>query len=213
MRFLIFGVLIAAAVATVTYALMKRQPVDVYAMPMERVYAKLAAVHTKGGDGTFIGTAPIAPSGNGRDKVYWLSVVSHGARKCTLGLAPYPDDAAQTHITVTCKGGVLSDGAAAGVAHNLFRNAVIEKLDSTLSGRSFDQRRSMGTTAASWPDDGVDGSYGTAVKQSIQMQHDFAEMDLISKDMEQDKQRQRKWDEFNGAHDPDFGDPTTRFVE
>lgn len=213
MKLLIAGGFIAAAVATGTYAFLNRQPADVYSMPVEQVYGKLAAVRARGGDGTFIGAATISASGNGKDVVHWTSTAPHSARECTLKLARHQSDAAKTHVSVTCRGGSLSDGAAAGMAHNLFRNAIIEKLDSTLNGRPFDPRRSMGATAASWPDDGVDGSYGTAVKQAIRMQNDFAEMDRRSREAEREESRQREWDEFNGVNDPAFGEPTTGFAD
>ncbi|MEL6877093.1 MAG: hypothetical protein AAGL68_03225, partial [Pseudomonadota bacterium] len=113
--------------------------------------------------------------------IVWSNRGAHSSRTCEIKLSPFEDDAAQTHVAIDCKGGSMADGAAAGMTHRLHRESQIERIDSTLTGRPFDRTRA-GSTSARWPGDGVDGSYGTAVKTAIKMDHEMREMQAQSRD-------------------------------
>ena len=68
--------------------------------------------------------------------------------------------------TALCSG---MAGAAAGMVHNMMRNAYIERVDATLTGRPFDKQLAVGSTASGWPDDGIDGSLATAQVKALKM--------------------------------------------
>jgi hypothetical protein len=165
-----FIVMAVGTVATLGYVVGTRQPADVYAMPMNEVYAKLVKVDFGPPEGAedVLHTKKTA-RGNGSNRVTWTQIGDMAAFECKMDLAPLPDDAAKTHVTVTCGGGGAGDGAAAGMVHNMMRNAYIERVDATLTGRPFDKQLAVGSTASGWPDDGVDGSLATAQVKALEM--------------------------------------------
>lgn len=186
MRVLAVGGFVAVAAAAV-YMFAKPRPADVYPLPIGEAYQKLskAKFQTLEDGFTVQLHATKSVSGNGRDRITW----NESAMSCNVALAPLPDDAAQTHVAVTCDGGAgAGAGAAAGFAHNLRRNEVIEKIDATLTGRAADPKR-IGSTAYRWPGDGVDGSYGTMVKSAIEMD---AEQRKFRKEQEAEQKEKQK---------------------
>ena len=163
--------------AGLLYIFVDQKPADVYDMPVQNAYALL--VNPDFGDlsdGAKALNTQRSAVGNGRDKVTWRTSGSHSRRECALQLAPFEGDASRTHITVTCQGGGAGEGAAAGMAHNMHRNRVIERVDATLTGRPFDPQR-VGSTASRWPGDGVDGSYAGAVNSAMQMDMEMKKME------------------------------------
>ena len=187
MRLLAVGGFLAAAAGAV-YFFGGQQPGDVYNMPVSEAYAKLTSVNFgQLGEGEKVLNTVKTATGNGKNKVVWAQQGDMAAFSCDLALAPLPDDAAKTHVTVTCEGGGAGDGAAAGMVHNMHRNAVIERVDATLTDRPFD-RAKVGTTASRWPGDGVDGSLGTAMGGALKMDADMhRELRQMEKDDEADR--------------------------
>ncbi len=205
MKLLAAGVLAAIAAASF-YFFVDRRPADVYAMPVGEAYNRLNQADLMQDGKSFIGTMQFNATGNGRDSVSWNGTTSHANRTCKIGLAPWAEDAGQTKVTVNCSGGAVSDGAAAGMAHKFFRFAVIEKVDSTLVGRPYDEARSHGSTAAGWPGDGVDGSLATAQSNAIGMMQDAAKAQRQVEQEESTRKEQAKWDEFYDADPIDYED-------
>ncbi len=182
------------------------RPADVYALTVAETYDRLAKAELMPGGKSFYGTMQFSTLGNRRDTITWQGQSSHAMRSCKLQLAPWEKDADKTRVTVTCKGGGVSDGAAAGMAHNLFRNAVIERIDSTLDGRAYDKSLAMGSTASGWPGDGVDGSLGTATKNAITMARDVAAMQKEADEAERRRKEQAEWDSYYESDSISFED-------
>lgn len=109
--------------------------------------------------------------GNGGSEVTYDASGSMAHHACTMKLTELAAD--KTKVAVICEGGGAGDGAAAGMAHHLIRNRVIELVDATLKDRPFDPQLAEGSTAYRWPNDGVDGSYGTAARNALQMEADM----------------------------------------
>lgn len=144
---------------------------DVYALSLSEAYKRLDAAQIEpSGSGVF-GRLETTVSGNSADEITWSAGGSMSGHACTMQLKKVDDS--HTHVTVDCKGGSASSGAAAGMEHALIRNRVIEMVDATLTGRTFDPARAGGITAARWPGDGVDGSYAGAVSAAIKMDSDM----------------------------------------
>ena len=144
----------------------EQKPADVYDMPVEQAYAQLSNV-----DFTAWGSEGRSSVGNGSDKLTWRSVSNIGLRECELKLAPYEGDAARTHIAVTCGGDA---GAEPSFSNHMFRNHVIEQLDATLTGRTFDKGK-IGETSQRWPSDGVDASMGGVIREANKIQAEHAQ--------------------------------------
>ena len=170
------GIVLLAATAGLLFVLVERKPADVYDLPVDRTYELLVNVDFgELSEGQRAVELQRTSVGNGFDSVTWRTRASHVSRSCDLKLAPFDGDAARTHITVTCNGGGAGEGAAAGMAHNIYRDSVIERIDATLTGRPFDSARAV-STSSRWPSDGVDGSYGTAVATALEMDREVREM-------------------------------------
>ncbi len=166
MRILI-GAVLAAAV--LLFFFVKRQPADVYTMPVAEAYEKLVSIQFEPmSEGQKVLHTERSITGDGPGKLVWSEHGDMAALRCELTLAPLPNDAKQTHVTVTCEGGGAGEGAAAGMAHNMERDRVIEHVDAALTGRPFDPKRA-GATASRWPGDGVDGSLATATNKAMKM--------------------------------------------
>jgi hypothetical protein len=179
-----------ALAAGLLYVFVDQKPADVYDMPVSQAYSLLANVkYDPLTDSGAAGGIRRTTSGNGSDKVTWTTTGSHVNRSCELKLAPFEGDAERTHVTVKCAGGGAGEGAAAGMAHNLHRNNIIERVDATLTGRPYDQQRA-GSTASRWPGDGVDGSLGKAMGDAL-------EMDRQMKEMKAELEQEAAIDEFN----------------
>ncbi len=152
MRFAVHNLLTPLAGALVV-ACGAIQPADVYPIPIEQAYDKLVDVDFGPlSEGEKALDTEKTASGNGRDKVTWVHKGDMAYYKCKLGLKALPEDAARTHVTVTCEGGGAGDGAAAGLARNFYRQRIIERVDATLTDRPFDASRA-GATAYRWPED------------------------------------------------------------
>jgi hypothetical protein len=172
----------AAVGAVLLYMFVEQKPADVYDMPVNQAYGLLADVKYEPlSEGAIAAEIERTTVGNGSDKVTWATRGSHVGRSCDLLLAPFEGDANRTHVTVKCAGGGAGEGAAAGIAHNMHRNRVIERVDATLTGRPFDGNR-VGATSSRWPDDGVDGSLGKAMGDALEMERD---MHQLQQEMEQ----------------------------
>ena len=170
----------AALAAGLLYVFVEQKPGDVYDMPVAEAYGRLSTVTlTEDGKGPY-GRLATNVAGNGSNQVTWSGSGAHASRRCALALKPFEGDAERTHVTVDCKGGGSpSDGAASGMAHNMHRNKVIELVDATLTGRAYDAAK-VASTSSRWPGDGVDGSLGTAMRQSLEMDRDRAAMQADS---------------------------------
>ena len=175
------GAFLAVAAGSV-YMFGGQRPADVYAMPVPDVYRALSTVQFgEMSEGAKVLHTKNVIGGNGHDKVTWLQHGDMAAFKCDMDLAPLPNDPQQTKITVTCDGSGAGDGAAAGMVHNMHRNAVIERIDATLDQRAYSKEKALGSTASRWPGDGVDGSLvhaqGEALKMAADMSRDIARME------------------------------------
>lgn len=191
------GLGFVVAAGAVVYFFAKPQPADDYAMPVSAAYAKLSSVRgdPSSPDGAAFGLASQV-SGNGENVVYWASAGSMSSFRCELGLTPAQKNPDQTHVTVTCRGGSASDGAAAGIAHNMKRNRVIEMVDATLNGRPYDAYKAKGATASRWPGDGVEGGLGNAMVEAARMSAEVGEYQ---------SQRARERDEPRRDYTPPVG--------
>lgn len=167
--------LVTAAGAALVFV--TSEPADVYDMPISAAYARLTNVNfganAHGEDA--LHTVKTA-SGNGHDVVTWAQQGDFATFSCKMHLSPLPDDLQKTKVAVNCQGGSMAAGAAEGMVHAMMRNEYIERLDATLKGRPFDKQLALGATASRWPGDGVDGSLGTAINSSVQMQGDIARL-------------------------------------
>nr|WP_137678142.1 hypothetical protein [Parerythrobacter lutipelagi] len=167
------GTGLVAVAGGLLYVFAQPSAPDVYNMPVGTAYTQLANVDFgELTDGQKAAKIQYSARGNGKDKVFWTTRGSHVRVECELSLQPAPEAADSTHVTVTCNGGSASDGAASGIAHNMHRNTVIERLDAALTGRPFDRERA-GQTAYRWPGDGVEGGYANAVGKAIEMDHEM----------------------------------------
>ena len=174
---IIAGIGFLALAGGAVYFFASPRPADVYPMPMQEAYAKLVGVDFgEMSEGQKALNTTKTARGNGVSKVTWISQGDMSHRECDLDLRPWEEDAAQTHVTVTCKGGGAGEGAAAGMAHNLFRNGIIERVDATLTGRAYDKQLAAGATAYRWPGDGVDGSLGKAAGDALKMDAEMRKM-------------------------------------
>lgn len=190
------------------YMFVEQKPADIYDMPVLQAYALLS--NAKFEPMTQSGVAADlqrSASGNGRDTIYWSLTGSHVARKCEISLVPADGDEARTHVSVNCRGGAPSDGAAQGITHNYHRNAVIERIDATLTGRPFDASRAA-ETAFLWPDDGVEGGYVSAAKKAVEMDREMRQMGSESAERKDARLRKAQLDNFYASVDeePSFGD-------
>ena len=205
MKLLVGGGLVAVT-AVLLYVFVEQKPADVFDMPVKEAYLKLSNVDFGPmSEGQKVLNTVNKISGNGMNRVTWLQQGDMARYECDIDLKPLPDDAAKTHVTVTCEGGGAGDGAAAGMVHNMHRNRVIERIDAALTGRAFDSSK-VGSTSSRWPGDGVDGSLAGAQKEALQMASDMAKM---QKDME----KQAQADAFNEGSATDFGEPDSGFAD
>jgi hypothetical protein len=116
---------------------------NVYNMPVDAAYSKLAhSAIQPSGTGAF-GRLDTATVGNGSNKVTWSARGSHASLE--------PAETSKTRVTVECEGGGAGDGAAAGMVLNMRISAAIEMVDSILKDRPYDPERARGATAARWP--------------------------------------------------------------
>jgi hypothetical protein len=162
------GVSLLGVTGVLLYVFVEQRPADVYDMPMKDVYAQL--IKTDLGEATAHPSMGLTTSrtGNGRDILTWKRSTAHFGQACTIKLAPFEGDANRTHVAIKCDTGSAPAGAAIGMVHNMARNQNIERIDAALTGRAYDKDR-VASTSSRWPDDGVDGSYATALKKAHEM--------------------------------------------
>ena len=173
---IMYGVIAVVGVGGVALMFANRQPADVYAMPVNEVYARLANVDFGSlGEGERTLNTVKTARGNGTNMVTWTERGDMAGFECQLGMRPWEEDTNNTLVSVTCAGGGAGDGAAAGMVHNMHRNEVIERIDATLTGRQFSPERA-GAAAEGWPGDGVDGSLGAATDRAFEMQNEMQQM-------------------------------------
>ncbi len=184
--------------AGLLYVFVDQTPAQVYDQSVPQVYQALTATDLGASTAPEWSSLQTKVSGNGTDTIFWTTQTSHSGRQCRINLAPFEGDDSKTHISINCKGGGAGDGAAAGMAHNMARDRMIERIDSLLTDREFDAARA-GATAARWPGDGVDGSMGTAMKKSLEMN---SEMNKMAAEMQEEAQRNR---DAGGSADSDWG--------
>jgi hypothetical protein len=153
---------------------------NVYAMPAEQAYEKLATTNIEpSGTGPF-GRLDTVTSGDGKSSVTWTASGAHARIKCSATITPAE---AQSRVDVSCGGGGPSDGAAGGMLMKLTRNALIEHIDSTLTGRAYDPVLARGPTAGRWPEDVVHhAGYAEAVSQAHEMS---AETQAMTEEIDQ----------------------------
>jgi len=145
---------------------------DEFPLTVGDAYAKLSAVSIDGTTTKFIGNMPIVAEGAGSNEVKWISDNGSAYYECLIALAPVADKPNLTKVTVNCGGGGAGSGAAAGMEHNMFRNALIDVVDATLRGQDIASSKGAGS---SWPRDGVDGSLKKAAGDALQMEQDMRE--------------------------------------
>lgn len=197
---LLFGGVLVAVTAGLLYVFVDQKPADVFDMPVNAAYAKLQQVDFGPlSEGQKVLHTVNKVSGNGSNQLTWTQTGDMARFSCKIDLAPLPENAARTHVQVTCEGGGAGDGAAAGMVHNMHRNSVIERIDATLTDRAYDPAR-IGSTASRWPGDGVDGSLATAQKEALTMSQDFARM-------EREAEAQKRSDAFNADSPAQYGEP------
>lgn len=210
MNLLAGGALVAVG-AGLFYFLVEQKPADVYDMPVSDAYSLLTKVDFgKRTEGEQAAQISYSSRGNGRDKVFWGISGSHTRRQCDIQLTPFEGDAARTHVAIACQGGGAGEGAAAGIAHNMVRNRMIERIDATLTGREYDVTR-VGASSSRWPGDGVDGSLGTAAGKALEMN---AEMNKMQREWEAEQRaanspearNQAEMDAFYASADSDYSD-------
>jgi hypothetical protein len=175
------GVMVVGAGAV--YFFGGQRPGDVFPMPVSEAYAKLSNPSFASAPGKNPYNDKTIVNGNGKDRVIWTN-----AQRCVIDLKPAPKDADETLVAVNCNGGAsLSDGAASGMVHNMMRSRTLEMVDATLTGRVFENGK-VGSIAARWPGDGVDGSMGTAMGQALKMS---SEMGKMEREMKHDAEMDR----------------------
>jgi hypothetical protein len=140
---------------------------NVYAMPTAQAYEKLATTDIQPSNTGPFGRLDTVTGGDGKSSVTWTASGSHAHIECSATIAPAEE---KSRVDVSCGGGGPSDGAAAGMAMKLTRNALIEHIDATLTGRPYDPDLARGPTAGRWPEDVVHhAGYAEAVSQAHQM--------------------------------------------
>lgn len=173
---------------------------NVYDMPVGDVYARLANYRPAPSNTSPFGRLNTTVTGSGGRTIVWSASGSHGGRRCTATLAP--EGEGRTRIDLSCQGGGAGEGAAAGLATNLTRKAVIEMIDARLTGRDYDPQRAQGATAAFWPEDVIDhGNLGTATQSAMEMDRQ------VRRDLQQARQEQQRasgWGS-NGGNTPQKG--------
>lgn len=145
---------------------------NVYAMTPQQAYDKLVAAQiTPSQTSPFI-MLNTSVDGDGSSTVRWHAGGTFAAVECEANLAPEGTD--KTMVTTHC-GGTAGDGASNGMALGMMRNRLIEHIDATLEGRSFDPNLAMGATAGTWPDDPrqADASLATATSDALKMEQDM----------------------------------------
>jgi hypothetical protein len=141
---------------------------NVYDLPVADVYARLANHRPEPSNTSPFGRLATNVTGSGGRNIVWSASGTFASRRCTATLTPV--DAGSTRVDLSCSGGGASEGAAAGLATNQTRKAVIEMIDARLTGREYDPGRAAGSTAAFWPDDVIDhGNLGTATQTALEM--------------------------------------------
>lgn len=144
---------------------------DEYGMSRKDAYDKLMTAKIESSETGPFHRLVTTIDGNGGSEVTYDASGSMAHHACTMKLAELAAD--KTKVAVICQGGGAGDGAAAGMVHHMIRNRVIELVDATLKGRPFDPQLAEGSTAFRWPNDGVDGSIGTAAKDALKMEADI----------------------------------------
>lgn len=140
-----------------TYIYTSRVPADVYAMPTKAAYDRLVAVDFGPmSEGQIALNTEKTATGNDKDEVVWTSRGDMAFYECTMRLRPLADEPDKTHVKVSCDGGGAGDGAAAGMARNLYRNGIVKRVDATLRGVPFEKGDVGNMSVAGWPDEGVD---------------------------------------------------------
>ncbi|MBF9152731.1 hypothetical protein [Novosphingobium jiangmenense] len=157
---------------------------DEYPLSRKQAYDKLLSARIESsGDGPFFRLRTTI-TGNGGSEVTYDALGDMAHRICHMHLTELEPE--RTKVKVTCEGGGAGEGAAAGMAHNMIRNRVIELVDATLKDRPFDPELAGGATAYRWPGDGVDGSFagaaGKALKQDAEMHRDMAEAEQAARE-------------------------------
>ena len=169
------GLILGAALASLL-AGCAAEP-DEYPLSRKQAYDKLLSARiASSGDGPFFRLRTTI-TGNVGSEVTYDALGDMAHRICHMHLTELEPQL--TKVKVTCEGGGAGEGAAAGMAHNMIRNRVIELVDATLKDRPFNPELAGGATASRWPSDGVDGSFagaaGKALKQDAEMHRDIAE--------------------------------------
>lgn len=171
MKFVIGAVFLVAAGVSI-FVLAKPHPADEYPLALSAAYHKLETAQLVHGNSGAFGVLATSISGNGRDQIEWKAGGTFAAFDCMLNLTPQGD--AATKIAVSCNGG--GGGAASGLLMTMTRDAVIEQVDSTLTGRPYDIELAKGATAYRWPDDTVHhAGFNESVGNAIKMQGDIAD--------------------------------------
>lgn len=187
--------LAAAFLAVIGYAWFGRGEANVYAMTPVEAYSKLKAAPIQADGKSAFGRLDYSISGNGESKIYWNgSGGTFASSQCEAEITP--EGADKSRIMAFCKGGSMSDGAAAGMVSGMQRKALIEHIDATLTGRPFDVELARGSTASGWPSDArqPDGSYGTMVGDALKMEQD------IKRDIREMEKDQEVRDATRAAH-------------
>jgi hypothetical protein len=144
-------------VGTGIYLYTSRTPADVYPMPVNAAYARLVDVDFGPmSEGEVALDTKKTASGNDKDVVTWVHHGDMAHYECTMWLRPLPDDTAKTHVAVSCDGGGAGDGAAAGMAKNLYRSGIVKRVDATLRGIPYVKGELGSMSVPGWPDEGVD---------------------------------------------------------
>lgn len=159
---------------------------DEYPLSRKQAYDKLLSARIEpSGDGPFFRLRTTI-TGNGGSEVTYDALGDMAHRICHMHLTELEPEL--TKVKVTCEGGGAGEGAAAGMAHNMVRNRVIELVDATLKGRPFNPDLAGGSTAYRWPSDGVDGSFAgaasQALKQDMEMRRNMAEAERAATETE-----------------------------
>lgn len=165
MKLVIFGVSAASLVGG-WFLLSPYTPPNVYPVAPDEAYQRLLKpVEIATGGGAYGSSPRYFASGNGKDAVDWASGMQGGAG-CTILIAPF--EGGRTLLNVTCPN--AGEGAAAGLETGIRRNALIEAVDATMTGRTYDKDRARGATAGKWPEDTVDhGTIFDAQSQALEM--------------------------------------------
>lgn len=174
-------ILVGGAVAGILgYAWMGRDGANEYPLTPKATYDKLmAAEFQKGGQAPW-GTVGAEKSGNGSNRITFS-----GRGECTLDIVP--EGEAKSALSVTCPN--MGEGAAAGMETSLRRHKLIEWIDSSMTGRPYDQKLAlMGTTAGRWPDDVVEhGGLIEAQADALKMSAEAQRASTGSSDTDSDE--------------------------